>query len=477
MLNKEKSGKSGEVNGLKTTRRSFLGISLSTVSLAALPKKAKAAAPTGAKRFYRGQFHTHTYWSDGRAFPEQAIRIYQEHGYDFLGISDHNQYDVGRKVKGLGGRGISPAIFEAYKAEFPDMVETVKTPKGTTAVVLSPISKLRKRFEKPGKFLLLDAVEATSGVLDKTTGIGHQVHMNYLNVPGVPSYVKAFPANETVRDRIRNTEASVTKLAAELKRETMFILNHPFWQWYDILPEDLIALPQVRFFELSNGGSGYKAPNGLPTDGFDQDRFWDIVNAFRARRGQPLLLGVGNDDTHCYFGEPAVKLPRSCMPFGAWNYVRAESLTAEALLKAMKAGDFACCTGFEPEDFAFDKKTGTLTVSVAGRKDKVRTIEFIVTKKDFSEKPIKTLVVHPAEVSDPAKAKRFERTVNLYDMTKIGCVVKKVSGKIGGPVKASYTMAPDDLYVRARVISPERPVCSDNLHPLVQTCWTQPYQR
>ena len=468
-------------NGNDVSRRGFLiGAAAATASLANGCASAGKGKPVSAdgRRFYRGQFHTHTYWSDGRAFPEQAIRFYRERGHDFLGISDHNLYGSFRKVREVGGeKGISPAIFEAYKSEFPDMVETETTPAGATAVVLSQVSKLRKRFEVPGEFVLLDAVEATSSVKDTGTGVKNQVHMNYLNVPGVPPYVAKFPPESTVVGRIRDTEAAVAKLAAELKREPMFTLNHPFWEWYDIRPEDLIALPQVRFFELFCGGSGYRAAKGLPRDGLNHDRFWDVVNAFRARRGERLLLGVGNDDTHNYFGEPAISLPHTCLLFNAWNYVRAEELTAEALLKAMQAGDFACCAGFEPRDFAFDRRTGTLTVSVDGRKDLVRTVEFVVTKKDFSEKPVKTVVVHPAELSDPALQKRYERTVSLYDMSKIGCVAKKVSGRIGGPVTASYTMAPDDLYVRARIISPERPVCSANLHPMVQMCWTQPYQR
>ena len=34
-----------------------------------------------------------------------------------------------------------------------------------------------------------------------------------------------------------------------------------------------------------------------------------------------------------------------------------------------------------------------------------------------------------------------------------------------------------DLYVRARILSPERPVVSAYLHPKVQVAWTQPYLR
>ena len=34
----------------------------------------------GKKKWYKGNLHCHTYWSDGRAFPDQAIREYREAG-------------------------------------------------------------------------------------------------------------------------------------------------------------------------------------------------------------------------------------------------------------------------------------------------------------------------------------------------------------------------------------------------------------
>ena len=40
-------------------------------------------------RFYKGNLHTHTTNSDGRATPEECMRLYKEHGYDFLALTDH----------------------------------------------------------------------------------------------------------------------------------------------------------------------------------------------------------------------------------------------------------------------------------------------------------------------------------------------------------------------------------------------------
>ena len=38
---------------------------------------AGAAQARDGRKWFRGQLHAHTYWSDGRAFPEQAIEAYK----------------------------------------------------------------------------------------------------------------------------------------------------------------------------------------------------------------------------------------------------------------------------------------------------------------------------------------------------------------------------------------------------------------
>lgn len=50
---------------------------------------ADAFASPGA--WYKGNLHTHTSNSDGRLAPEQAARLYAEHGYHFLSLTDHNR--------------------------------------------------------------------------------------------------------------------------------------------------------------------------------------------------------------------------------------------------------------------------------------------------------------------------------------------------------------------------------------------------
>ena len=57
-------------------------------------------------KMYKGNLHTHTNLSDGRASPEYAIERYKDHGYSFLAITDHNRYFKGFDDDGfmvLGG--------------------------------------------------------------------------------------------------------------------------------------------------------------------------------------------------------------------------------------------------------------------------------------------------------------------------------------------------------------------------------------
>ncbi len=427
---------------------------------------------TGNARWWRGNLHTHTFWSDGRLFPEEAIEWYRAHGYHFLGLSDHNVFQDNPD------RWISDAGRESYFAEylsaFPD-AETRQTPDGGREARLRTFSELEPRFNDPGRFLLLPAFEATRSA-EYADGRRNELHMNAVNLPALlPSIASPdfhrIERDISLADFLSRHVVETASLARSLGRQSLFMLNHPIWRWYDIAPEVLVETPEVRFFEVCNNGSPFAPAPDLPDDGFDTDRFWDVVNAFRARCGQPLLYGVGGDDTHVYRGEPHGGM---LMPGNAWTLVRAATLSADALIEAMEAGDFVACEGLEPEDVAFDPATGTLSVAVAAKAGAARTIRFIVSKRDFSETPVRTLTSRPVESADIAK---FERTFRIYD-EKIGLVATTIEGAPGEALCASYTMTDDDLYIRARIEEPGEPLCTVPLHPQHRlVAWTQPYQR
>ena len=270
---------------------------------------------------------------------------------------------------------------------------------------------------------------------------------------------------------MRDTAGEVARLAAAKGNPPhVFFLNHPQWRYLDVPPQVLVENPEVRFFEVCNNGGERPVLPPLRSDGFVNDRFWDAVNAARCLRGEPLLYALGTDDTHWYPGTGSDRVGE----FGnAWIGVRAESLTAEALFAAMDRGDFYASCGVDFGDIRFDGASGTLSVSVPAKPGVAHKVEFVTTKRGVSPDPVRFIDIPALENG------RLARKVPLY-APEIGAVVKTASFGKGEAVEASCTMASDDLYIRARVISDERATyrkTETGLHPPTKTGWTQPYRR
>src|SRR5215204_6204039 len=49
-----------------------------------------AAQPTPLLRWFKGNTHTHTLNSDGDSTPDDVVRWYRDHKYNFLVLTDHN---------------------------------------------------------------------------------------------------------------------------------------------------------------------------------------------------------------------------------------------------------------------------------------------------------------------------------------------------------------------------------------------------
>ena len=76
---------------MKVTRRDFVGAAAMFAAMTGFSGLPKIGGAT-RKRWYKGNIHTHTFWSDGKAFPEEAVMWYKSRGYNFLGLSDHNLF-------------------------------------------------------------------------------------------------------------------------------------------------------------------------------------------------------------------------------------------------------------------------------------------------------------------------------------------------------------------------------------------------
>jgi len=449
---------------MKMTRREALkGMGLAGLGL--LARRGLAAPKDGAHgKWWRGNLHMHTYWSDGRTFPEQAVDLYKNTlGYDFLALSEHNIFadkaDCWKPVLEKESKwppDVTKPYFDLYmQSAFGKEAQTRTAADGTAEVRLRPYEEVKRMFEEPGKFLLMPGVEITQ----VTDGIN--VHVNYVNVPDVVPFVKGGPLSKSMKDvhptdLIAQNAKEAAALAAQLKRPSMLMVNHPQWVYLDIKPENLFNNPEVRFFEVCNGGSAFAPPDDLPVK--TNDFFWDTVNAFRMLKGYPLIYGTGSDDTHYYFTAAGATHGRLKVDY---IVVRSAELSPDALLAAMHTGDFYTSTGVTLADIAFDAAKRSLHVKVLPEPDVSYTISFITTKKNFDQ-TVRTVDV-------PAAKGHGARTVPIYS-ADIGKAVHRAEG-----TEATFTMAPDDLYVRAKVESSQPSTYTGNFHPDKQVAWTQPF--
>lgn len=448
----------------RTTRRDFLQ-TCGALAAAALidPSPALSAFNTDArleKRWFKGNLHMHNQWSDGQPLAEWAVDWYKSHGYDFICPSDHNIFQSDAlRFDGFGFQN-PPADLTVFEGEtslwkvvsqdagWPkltqrcldeaidkfgeDSVRTI-TSGGQTYVRMTPFAELERRFAEPDKFLMIPGYEQTGGCPNE-----QQVHMNFINVRDVFPYIVADHPQEILEQTWAKGEEVYDG------QDYVMTANHPLWRYYDISPNDLIALPQIRLFELNNNGIDGKYD--AHPQGWTPEKFWDVVNAYRAAHGQPLLLGMGSDDRHGYD-----------VPAKAWSVVRAARLHTAELLEAIRSGDFYASNGLDFEDIQFDGKC--LSVKMDVREEGEYQIQFIGTKKDYDPS---------SRVIEVEKGPRCPaRTIDIYSET-IGVVLDTVEGTEG-----SYTLKSDDLYVRAKIVK-----VTDDLQEDWQSepaAWTQPY--
>ena len=458
----------------RLSRKEFIGGGLAAMLSAGCVCPSAAARP----RWYKGMLHAHTYWSDGRCLPDVAVAAYRDAGYDFITLSDHNRFGtdpdrwmpVDPDFGGWPAKAVEPAQFERYRRDFPNGDWRVRN--GRTEVRIRTWKELCAAYGRPGRFLLLPGVEITS-----YTGRADEdylnLHMNYVGLEGVIERATGKELNEfvggtDVAGLIRDNLTQVRRLAATQGNPPHVVMvNHPHSRYFDVRPADILANPEVGFFEVCNNGSDQAPVAELANDGWENDRFWDAVLAGRCNRGERLLYALASDDTHYY--------PNSGTAYAPINFadgyirVRARDLSAAALFEAMARGDFYASCGVDLDDVSF--ADGRLSVRVPAKTGVRFTVRFIVTRCGVPCDPVGTVKVRATGEEMP-----FEREVPVYD-PRVGETAAIVSGRIGEPLSASYELRQDDLYVRARIESDEpspfpRP---SRMHPRVKCAWTQPY--
>ena len=171
-----------------------------------------ACAESAEPRWFKGNLHTHSLWSDGNDYPEMIADSYKSHGYHFLAMSDHNVLEEGMRwfelkqpaaVKGEVVQRGGGAVLEKYLARFgPAWVEQ-REAAGKKEVRLKPLAEYRTLLEEPGRFLMIPSMEVTSSWKRAKTAtepeLGGPVHMNLTNPVAHVAPVVADNALEIMR--------------------------------------------------------------------------------------------------------------------------------------------------------------------------------------------------------------------------------------------------------------------------------------
>ena len=401
-----------------------------------------ALAQAPARRWWKGNLHTHSLWSDGDDYPEVIADWYRSHGYHFLALSDHNVLLQGEKwIDPARSRG-GPAALDRYRARFgPGWVEERR--EGDRSMVrLKPLAEFGPLFTEPGRFLMIPSEEITDRFGRRP------IHLNATNLREL---IPPQGGKSVVEVMQRNVDAVLAQRRAT--GQPMFPhLNHPNFGWA-ITAEELMQVRGERFFEVYNGHP--QVHNYGDDQRSGTERIWDIILARRlAELNSDLLYGIAVDDSHDYH---QMDRQRS-NPGRGWVMVRASHLTPEKIVAAMEAGDFYASTGVRLRDVRV--ANGRLAIRIDPEPGVTYRTQFIGTRKGYDPRSEAVEGVRDADGQPVVVTRRYS--------AEIGRVLGEVEGL--SPV---YTFRNDEIYVRAKVISskaqqnPYRP--GD-----VEVAWVQP---
>jgi hypothetical protein len=406
--------------------------------LSALPAFAQPAP-----RWWKGNLHTHTLWSDGDDYPEMVVDWYKARGYDFLALSDHNvlQDDGNIGVVVTNGTPGFKALPKYLRRFGSNWVHRATDGNGTPMVRLKTLQEFRGLFEAPNRFLLIPAEEIT----DK---FGRwPIHLIAANIQ---TFVEPRGGNSPIEVMQNNIDA-VLQQRERTGVPMMVHLAHPNFYWA-VTAEDMIQLRSERFFEVYNG---HPLVNNVgDREHASTERMWDIVNTHRIAEKRDLpLLGLAVDDSHHYhqFASTNSNSGRG------WVVVRAPELKADSIITALEAGEFYASSGVELSDVVW--KDNRLIVRVAPQPGVSYLTQFIGTRRpvDWTHKPV--ISTNGYQLA----------TTRIYS-TNMGSVLSEQRG-----TSVSYSCKGDELYVRAKVISSKAK--ENGLAPdEKEMAWTQPVQ-
>ena len=393
-------------------------------------------------KWWKGNIHTHSLWSDGNDFPEMIAEWYRTRGYNFLALSDHNILSQGKRWMSLATiqkRG-GDDVMRKYQSRFGGgWVESRETEKGTE-IRLKPLDEFRALVEERGRFLLIQGEEITDSVK------GKPVHMNATNLRDLIQPLSGDSVVAAIEANLR----AVQEQGRKEGREVLVHLNHPNFH-YAITAEEIANVISERHFEVYNGHPGV---NHLGDDNHPSiEQMWDIANTIRlGQLDAPTLYGVATDDSHVYHGQ------KGSRPGRGWIMVRSRYLTPEHIVRAVNAGDFYCSSGVTLERIEFDQQSGKLSLQIAAEPGVSYTTRFVGTLKNYDR------------VSRP----RLDSEGNAKNATRIYSADVGKELQVSDELSPTYSFKGDELFVRA-VVTSNQAHSDPSFKEQKTQAWTQPF--
>jgi hypothetical protein len=285
-----------------------------------------AGSGSGAEVWLKGSTHVHARPSGDSSEPiPKVIAWYEQHGYDFIVLTDHN------RVSEVDGNTHGS--------------QTVST-KGL--IVFSGI----------------ELTHNPNNCLPRGDASGKcRIHVNAIGVTARPGG-KLEWAERRSHQRVDMYQAAI--LASRALKASLVQLNHPQWFWGmtpDVLTE--VARRGVRLVEIEN--SQFDKWNRGDKDHLSMEALWDAALAHGV-----TLWGVASDDAHDY--ETKGKYPAG----GAWVVVKARR-DPQAILDALGEGHFYASTGVVLDRAEVD--AGDLVVEAAASETRPLVIDWIENGK------------------------------------------------------------------------------------------------
>ena len=197
------------------SRRSLLPLAALALLIAtAAARSQPSQSGTAATRWFKGNTHTHTVNSDGDSTPDEVVRWYREHGYQFLVLTDHNY--------------------------------------------LTNVDGLNAVHGAADKFLLIPGEEVTSTAATKP------VHVNGLAVESLVAPASGPSVLEVMQQNVDGIR----------RAKGIPHVNHPNFGWA-VTPDDLRQLERTRLLEVFNGHPSVNNGGGGGVPSLDE--VWDRV--------------------------------------------------------------------------------------------------------------------------------------------------------------------------------------------------------